>query len=157
MKIDKLVVLFWSIVCAGLYVSISINVWYGFIACLILSIFVTYTVKDDLLFNDIIGVCVTGFLIFSLILGVIISVLINVYEYDEIQNEKSYKIKLLENETIVYERDNDLITVKDPALYYKCKLYNCSDFIIKVTEFKPKNKNIADNLSPDSKIEYNIK
>lgn len=157
LSIEKLTILFYMTAGTGLFVGICINMWYGFIACLCLAIIMTYSRKNELNFGEIIGIGTTAFMLFTIILGVVLSVLMNTIEYDEIVREKIYKIKLLENETIVYERNEQLINVKDRALYYKCKVYNCSDFVIKVAEFKPKSKYIAENLSPVNKIQYDIK
>jgi hypothetical protein len=106
---------------------------------------------------DIVGISVAVSLVLCVVYGGILVIMLSIIDYDRITKEDIYPIKLLENEKIIYCIGDSLKINSNKELYYKCKLNNCSSFIIRTVQQKAKNSIFAKNLSPDTFYEYDIK
>ena len=76
---------------------------------------------------------------------------------EKIISEDIYNIKLLENETIVYQINDTIKTRREPGLYYKCKLENCSSLVEILYTRVPSNTLWAEDIYLGSKVKYTIK
>lgn len=150
-KIDYLNILFWLSVVLGLVGGLFYDITYGFVACGIISILIAYVMIDSCI-KDTIGVGLVSFLMFNIVYFFILLIVSNTIDAKEkIISEDIYNIRLLENETIVYQSDT-LRTNRDVGLYYKCKLENCSSFVEIVYTHVPTNTLWAENIFLASRV-----
>ena len=157
-KIDYLNILFWSSVAVGLIGGLFYDIIYGFIACGIISIIMSYTIYSYSDTIDILGVGFISFLMFGLFYIIIIFSTASIIDTKEkIISESVYNIRLLENETIVYQTHNKIETKRDSGLYYKCKLENCTNLVEIIYTRVPTNTLWAEDIFIGSKVKYTTK
>ena len=96
------------------------------------SIFISILLKNKEVF-------LATFLIPSMVLYLLMVILAVTLNCDVIEVKEDIKnVKLLDNGVILLE---DMSTIKDEALYYKCLYYNCKQIIYSTTECYPSGYN----------------
>lgn len=98
-------------------------------------------------FSDSLGAGLVGFLFISITqLSLLVLLTAFIDSKEVIIYERTYAIKMLENETIVYLKDDNLEIKIDKELYYKCKLYNCNELVQNTIKLEPVNDIFTKNL-----------